>query len=95
LYKAPEIYKDEKSSTSKVDLWALGIILFELTTKQQPIQKIIEISDPNPINIPSTLPPLIRTLVEKLLDKNPATRPSAEEILSYPEVIEAGNRLAK
>ena len=94
MYKAPEVYKDEKSATTKVDMWALGIILFELTTKQQPISQIIEITDPKPIKIPSTLPPLIRTLVEKLLDKNPATRPSAIEILNLPEVIEAGNRLA-
>jgi serine/threonine protein kinase len=63
-------------------MWALGIILFELTTKQQPIQQIIEITDPKPIKIPSTLHPLIRNLVEKLLDKNPETRPSAEEILN-------------
>jgi serine/threonine protein kinase len=37
LYKAPEVYKDEKSSTTKVDMWAAGIILFELTTKMHPI----------------------------------------------------------
>ena len=37
FYKAPEVYKDEKSATTKVDMWALGIILFELTTKQHPI----------------------------------------------------------
>ena len=76
-------------------MWALGIILFELTTKQQPISQIIEITDHKPIKIPSTLPPLIKALLEKLLDKNPATRPSAIEILNLPEVIEAGNRLAQ
>jgi male germ cell-associated kinase len=36
-YKAPEVFRDEKSSTTKVDMWALGIILFELTTKKHPI----------------------------------------------------------
>ena len=49
LYKAPEVYKDEKSSTTKVDMWAAGIILFELTTKKHPISQIIEITDPKPI----------------------------------------------
>lgn len=67
LYKAPEVYKDEKSATTKVDMWALGIILFELTTKQKPITEIIEITDPKPIEITSSLPPLIKTLVEMLL----------------------------
>ncbi len=31
LYKAPEVYKGERS-TQKVDMWALGIIVYELTT---------------------------------------------------------------
>jgi serine/threonine protein kinase len=40
LYKAPEVFKDEKSATSKVDMWALGIVLFELTAKKHPIEKV-------------------------------------------------------
>jgi serine/threonine protein kinase len=41
MYKAPEVFKDEKSATTKVDMWALGLILFELTTKKHPISEII------------------------------------------------------
>ena len=51
LYKAPEVFKGE-TPTTKVDMWALGIILFELTTKQHPISKVVEITDPNPLQIP-------------------------------------------
>jgi serine/threonine protein kinase len=58
-------------------MWALGIILFELTTKKHPIPYIKQIFDENPIDIPENLPPLIRTLIKLLLDKNPITRPSA------------------
>jgi serine/threonine protein kinase len=41
FYKAPEVFKDEKSATPKVDMWALGLILFELTTKKHPISNVI------------------------------------------------------
>jgi hypothetical protein len=33
-------------------MWALGIIIFELTTKKHPITKIEQIFDENPIEIP-------------------------------------------
>jgi serine/threonine protein kinase len=62
-------------------MWALGIILYELATRQHPISKETDITDGNPIKIPSTVPPLIRALIAKLLEKNPAKRPSAAEVL--------------
>ena len=62
FYRAPEVFKGQ-APTTKVDMWALGIILFELTTKQHPISKVVEITDPDPLQIPSSLPPLIRALI--------------------------------
>ena len=47
------------------------------------------------MEIPSTLPPLIGNLIKNLLEKNPAARPSAEELLNLPELKEAANKLAK
>ncbi len=50
---APEVMRGEKS-TIKVDMWALGIILFQLITKKHPFDrdgnphKMIEaVRDPN------------------------------------------------
>jgi serine/threonine protein kinase len=39
FYKAPEVFKGEDPS-SKVDMWSLGIILFELTTKTFPMSNV-------------------------------------------------------
>jgi serine/threonine protein kinase len=63
-------------------MWALGLILFELTTKTFPMSNIPQIFDDIPLEIPDDVPPLIKTLLEQLLNKNPAIRPSAEELLN-------------
>ena len=51
FYKAPEVFKGEET-TMKVDMWALGIILFELSTKKHPITNVQQIFDESPIEIP-------------------------------------------
>jgi serine/threonine protein kinase len=63
-------------------MWALGIIIFEMATKKHPISKEIDIIDSNQIEIPSNIPPLIGTVIAKLLDKNPSIRPSAADLLN-------------
>ena len=85
----------------KVDMWALGIILFELITKKQPFERATEqallnaITDEEPPELPSTVPDVLRAINYSLLDKNPETRPDATKLLNIPEVKEASNRLKK
>ena len=50
-------------------MWALGLILFELTTKTFPMSNIPQIFDDIPLEIPDDVPPLIKTLLEQLLNK--------------------------
>ena len=38
-YKAPEVFRG-LDPTLKVDMWGLGIILFELTTKRHPLSNL-------------------------------------------------------
>lgn len=92
-YMAPESCQSEPY-TSKTDVWALGIILFELCALKQPFQadnllglvfKIVQ-DDPEPI--PDCYSPELRELTLKLLTKNPANRPSTSEILKMPYVSE-------
>ena len=78
-------------------MWALGIILHELATKTLPFNNESEILSPQKVDVPSTVPPLIRSLICILLDKNPETRPDAEQLLNQPELLEAvkdlGNKI--
>jgi eukaryotic-like serine/threonine-protein kinase len=63
-YTAPEMI-DEKQSTTKVDIWALGIILYQIFSNKLPFEassyfktmKLISESEPAPL--PSTVSPFI------------------------------------
>jgi eukaryotic-like serine/threonine-protein kinase len=63
-YTAPEMI-DEKQSTTKVDMWALGIILYQIFSNKLPFEassyfktmKLISESEPAPL--PSTVSPFI------------------------------------
>jgi serine/threonine protein kinase len=46
--------------------------------------KLIRESKPAPL--PSTVPPFIKEIIAKLLDKNPETRPDAKELLIRDEI---------
>ena len=78
-YMAPEMIA-EKQSTTKVDMWALGVIIYELFSNQLPFKgptfndtmNLIREKEPAPL--PSTVSPFIKEIIAKLLDKNPETR---------------------
>ena len=81
-YMAPEMIVQKPYST-KVDMWALGVILYQLFGNKLPFeadncfdtQKLIRENDPAPL--PSTVSPFIKEIIAQLLDKNPETRPDA------------------
>ena len=71
------------ASTTKADMWALGVILYQFFANQLPFEaanyydtmKLIRESEPGPL--PSTVSPFIKEMIGKLLDKNPENRPDA------------------
>ena len=90
-YMAPEACQSEPY-TSKSDVWALGVILYELCALRQPFQadnllglvfKIVH-DDPDPI--PDTYSPELQELVRKLMNKDQKKRPSTAEILKMDYV---------
>jgi serine/threonine protein kinase len=85
-YMAPEMI-DQSASSTKVDMWALGVILYQFFAGKLPFEAanfydtitLIRKSEPSPL--PSTVSPFIKQIISQLLDKNPETRPNAEELL--------------
>ena len=92
-YMSPESCQSEPQ-TSKSDIWALGVIVYELCTLTQPFQAdnllglVFKIVQDTPAPIPSTFSPQLQELITKLMAKDPAQRPSSVEILQMPYVRE-------
>lgn len=87
-YMAPEIFKDHPASIAS-DLYAVGVLGYELLTGQHPFQGN---TIPLMINAILTdapdmgrLPPMVREVVGRLLDKDPAGR--------YPDAASVAREL--
>merc|ERR1740123_2799624 len=90
-YLSPEVCQ-EKPYAWPSDIWAMGCILYEMCALQVPfngpnmialVQKICR--GPTPV-IPDGYSDYTRQLTYELLNKNPATRPSAENVLQRPRI---------
>ena len=88
IYLAPEIIK-EQGHDEKVDIWCIGVLLFELITGNVPFQGNdidtlkdnilhLKISWPKEINVDA------KSLIKKILKSDPAARISLEEMLAQP-----------
>ena len=87
-YLAPEMINQQGHSTN-LDLWNLGVLLFELLTGSAPFQasnqaamfeKILKVR----ITFPKNFPPLAKDLILKLLKANPDERIPLSEIVNHP-----------
>jgi serine/threonine-protein kinase len=89
-YVAPETI-DGRGTEPRSDLYALGLILFELLTGQRPftgdtpfaiLKKHCTEEPPVPSQVRPSVPPELDAIVLHLLRKNPEERPaSAEELV--------------
>jgi eukaryotic-like serine/threonine-protein kinase len=81
-YMAPEMIF-QKQSTTKIDMWALGVILYQLFSNKLPFEaasyfetmKLISESEPAPL--PSSVSPFIKEIIINLLCKDPEARSDA------------------
>ena len=86
-FMAPEMLNDEYNYTNKVDVWALGVSMYILTTGDQFCKNLNEILSLNESTIKSKISdivvaqPTIKNIIEKLLTFNPQERPSAEQMI--------------
>ncbi|CAD8079829.1 unnamed protein product [Paramecium sonneborni] len=93
FYQAPEIFLGG-GYNEKVDVWSIGIILYQLLIGQLPFQQetvldTIEMIRDSEINVKNTtafkkLNPLEQDLLKRLLKKDPEKRLSAEDFVLHP-----------
>ena len=72
-WAAPEvIYR--RRATEKIDIWSLGVIIWEVVSGKMP--------HPGLLILPTHCPPALRQLYSKCVNDDPAKRPSAAELLT-------------
>ena len=88
IYLAPEIWM-EKGHDETVDIWCIGVLLFELVTSTVPFQgndidtlkeNILKVK----INWPKDINTDAKNLIMKILKIDPKQRISLEEMLKHP-----------
>ena len=92
LYMAPELVQ-EQPYTPAVDIWSMGVILYELFVGKPPfyttsIYKLIkQIVNESP-SYPSAMSKSFRDLLQGVLEKDPKKRLGWPELLAHPFISE-------
>lgn len=91
LYLSPEAYlkmsEEPVELTEKLDIFALGILLYQYWTGKLPslgsdYRYVFEaVLDGSEVHLADSIPLNLRTLISRMLSKDPASRPDADEIL--------------
>lgn len=88
-YMAPEIFL-RQAQTSKLDIWSLGVLLFNMTQNKYPFENqdsetIRFILENKQLEFKANTPTGIKNIIYKLLVFEPERRASAREILEFAE----------
>jgi serine/threonine protein kinase len=71
-YMAPERFANEISGSA--DIYSAGVILYELLLGERPfsgsLQTLMRAHLSHPLHLPSTLPPMLRTILQRALSKS-------------------------
>lgn len=95
-YMAPEQLRGEPAD-ARSDIWALGIVLYEMATGARPFQGQTgfalssAIMNQTPAPLPSQVPAWLRAVIDRCLEKEPGRRyQRAGELRAALEAIETG-----
>jgi serine/threonine protein kinase len=98
LWMAPEVIRGKQGGHGrKADIWSLGCVFLEMATAEKPwgdgafdnqMQALMHIegSDSTP-PIPSNLPAAVADLIRQCVQRDPALRPKASELLMHELVL--------
>ncbi|THU92848.1 kinase-like protein [Dendrothele bispora CBS 962.96] len=91
-YMSPELLQ-ERNYDFKTDIWSLGCLIYELCALKPPFRaktrsELITLicKGPSP-SIPKGYSKELGRVIKKMLDKNPATRPSATQLLQDGKLV--------
>ena len=94
-YIAPEVLEGKQGHSYEVDTWSLGVIIYTLIIGKPPFEtsdvkttyKRIRMNAYNfPENVPIT--DYARDIITKILNNDPAKRPSIDEILALGLIVQ-------
>ncbi|KAL3692907.1 hypothetical protein R1sor_006558 [Riccia sorocarpa] len=95
-WMAPEVIKHTNGYDLAVDIWSLGCTVLEMATAKPPwsqyegVAAMFKIGNSKELPaIPDTLSPEGKDFVRQCLQRNPAERPTAQELLDHPFVRNA------
>ncbi len=86
-WKAPELFKFKEKHTTASDIYALGIVFWELATHCIPYEDKdeaiirIQVMAKERLDIPRDVPPVFASLITKSWTHEPTQRPSSAELL--------------
>ena len=86
-YCPPEVFRGEKYKGKPADIWSLGILLYTILCGQVPFSSSEQTRRLNYRAPPISLSPAARHLLDCLLQKTPDMRPTAEQILQHPWLL--------
>ncbi|KAK8468159.1 hypothetical protein PHAVU_007G241300 [Phaseolus vulgaris] len=97
LYMAPELVREQPYNHT-VDLWSLGVILYELFVGQPPfytnsVYALIRHIVKDPVKYPDRMSPNFKSFLKGLLNKAPESRLTWPALLEHPFVKEASDEL--
>ncbi|WEJ95076.1 hypothetical protein PSN45_002585 [Yamadazyma tenuis] len=97
VYMAPEVLCGQKYNGFSADIWSLGIILYTMLYGQMPFEEDDELRTKYKIihespTYDESVPSAANTLIQRMLTKNPMSRPNLNDILNSPFLIDISNR---
>eukprot|EP01112_Ceratiomyxa_fruticulosa_P021921 TRINITY_DN7880_c0_g1_i1.p1 TRINITY_DN7880_c0_g1~~TRINITY_DN7880_c0_g1_i1.p1 ORF type:complete len:841 (+),score=148.47 TRINITY_DN7880_c0_g1_i1:819-3341(+) len=94
LYMAPEMYEDPSRYTTAVDIYAFGLILWELLTRKKPFHEVKSsfelervVREGGRPTIPPEVPPILSQLIRSCWDADPRVRPTFKSALETLDMI--------